>query len=258
METDKEIKQAMRSRYDAIGERVGISIEKLTEDHAIWRSVEGSTPALAYYRRRKIQTALALGNFRPGSAILDVGCGTGDYTCLLARMGFRMTGLDLSPVSIETARMKAERLHLGATFVVADAESLENMPEGSFEGVVSFSALRYVPRIERALASIARVLKSRGRAVLDFPNRYCPWFSVLKVPLRVERHPYDHLYSAGQVASLLRAAGLTEVTTRHVLYTPYQTPTFLLDLFRLADVVGERTPLLNRTAAIIFGAGMKP
>ena len=220
---------------------------------------EGAKPALAYYRRRKLETALQLGGFRHGAALLDVGCATGDYTLLWARRGFRMTGADLSPASIETARRKAQLAGQGGMqFLTADAETLSGVPDAAFDGVVSFSALRYVPNLDRALAAIARVLKPGGVAALDFPNRYCPWFTLLKNRVGVETHIHDHQYGAGEISRLFEAAGLRDVQVRHLLFTSYLTPKVLLPAFRLFDRIGEQTPLLNRTAAILMVKGVKP
>jgi SAM-dependent methyltransferase len=230
-------------------------IESVAE---LWRIAEGARPALAYFRRRKLDTALTLGRFQSGAALLDVGCATGDYTFLLARRGFRMTGADLSPKSIQTAVTKAQRLGLREIrFVVDDAEQLAELPEASFDGVVSFSALRYVPNLDGALAAIRRVLKPGGAAALDFPNRFCPWFKLLKNRFGVETHFHDHHYSGAEIRRLFTAAGFTDVSVRHILFTSYLTPAPLLPPFRLLDAVGEHLPLLNQMAAILMARGVK-
>lgn len=254
----EEVKQAMRERYDQLGAGVVRRLDELADPAQVWHHIEGATPALAYFRRRKIQTTLELGRLKPRSSILDVGCGTGDYTLLLARLGFRMTGADLSAKSLEAARQKAARVGIAdARFVISDAEKLEECPEAAFDAVVSYSTLRYVTRLDRAFQAIARILKPGGIAVLDFPNKYCPWFAILKRPFGVETHFHDHLYSAGEIARQFEVARFRSVRVKHVLFTSYLTPAPLLPLFQFADVVGERTPLVSHTAAIIFGRGVK-
>jgi SAM-dependent methyltransferase len=47
-----------------------------------------------------------------GPRILDVGCGTGDLVIALARRGFHVTGVDISPVAIAAARKKAAEVHV--------------------------------------------------------------------------------------------------------------------------------------------------
>jgi SAM-dependent methyltransferase len=255
---DADIKQAMRQRYDGFGKAVADAVEGMHGPGEVWRMAEGARPALAYYRRRKLETALRLGGFRAGAALLDVGCATADYTLLFARRGFHMTGADLSPVSIDTARRKAHLTgHDEMRFVVTDAETLAGVPDATFDGVVSFSALRYVPNLDRALAAIHRVLKPAGVVVLDVPNRYCPWFKLLKNRVGVETHFHDHHYAAGEIRRRLGAAGFADLRTRHLLYTSYLTPARLLPAFRLVDRIGERLPLFSRTAAILMARGVK-
>lgn len=53
--------------------------------------------------------------------VLDLGCGTGSLTALLAQAGHRVTGVDVSPQMIERARAKLDVAGLPATFVVGDA-----------------------------------------------------------------------------------------------------------------------------------------
>jgi SAM-dependent methyltransferase len=252
------VKTDLRLRYDGLGGEVLSRLERIRDPERLWRLVEGERPALRYFRMRKVETALALGRFTPGSRLLEVGCGTGDYSFLLARRGFRMRGIDLSPVSIEAARQKAAILGLpDIAFTVSDAEALSEIEDASVDGVISFSTLRYVPDPRQALRAIYRVLRPGGVAVVDFPNRYCPWFRWLKTRFGVEGHIHDHFYSTREVLGLLEAAGFPGLAARRILFTPYVLPAPLLPLFRAIDRVAERLPGANQTAGIIVARGAK-
>lgn len=252
------IKKEIQARYDQMGEGAAQGLKGIDGARQLWPLVEGNRPALAYFRRRKIEIALALGAFPPGSTILEVGCGTGDYAFLLARMGFKMQGADLSQGSIDAARQKASILGFrDMSFVVADAESLAGIGDASIDGVVSFSALRYVPGLKQALLAIRRVLKPGGVAVLDFPNRHCPWFRLLKTRFGVERHIHDQHYSTREIVTLMRAAGFADVVAQRILFTTYVLPAPLLPLFKVIDWLGERTPGISHTAGIIMARGRK-
>jgi ubiquinone/menaquinone biosynthesis C-methylase UbiE len=254
-----QVKREIQAHYDDLGKGMLKILTGIQDPSAVWRLVEGDRPALAYFRQRKLQTALALGGFAPGSNLLEVGCGTGDYTLLLARAGFRICGVDLSPASIDSAKAKASRLQVpNVSFNVADAETLADIPDGSIDGVVSFSALRYVPDVQRALRAMWRVLKPRGIAVVDFPNKFCPWFTLLKNHFGVETHIHDHQFSTRQARELLRQAGFEAISARRLLFTTYVLPSRLLPLFKAIDFVGEWLPLVNLTAGIIMVRGARP
>ena len=176
----------------------------------------------------------------------------------MAHMGYQMIGVDLSPKSIEAAKAKASILGArGVSFMVSDAEALSELPESSVDGVVSFSTLRYVPELKQALLAIRRVLRPNGVAILDFPNRFCPWFRLLKTHFGVERHIHDHHYSTREIVTLMRDAGFADVVAKRILFTTYVLPAPLLPLFRIIDWVGERALGINQTAGIIMVRGRK-
>lgn len=60
--------------------------------------------------------------------VLDVGCGTGEHTILLARLGYDVLGIDFAPEAVEQARRNAEANGVEARFEVADAMNLPGEP----------------------------------------------------------------------------------------------------------------------------------
>jgi SAM-dependent methyltransferase len=253
-----QVKADIRAHYDKLADKFLSDVKKVRDASESWRQVEGDRPSLAYFRRRKVQTALALGRFAPGATIAEIGCGTGDYTFLFARLGFKMIGVDLSPRSIETARAKASIIgSKDVSFIVSDAEELSEIADNTLDGVVSFSALRYVPNLPNALRAIRRILRPNGVAVVDFPNKYCPWFRLLKNYFGVETHIHDHQLSTRQLLAALNAAGFCETAAKRILFTTYVLPGALLPLFKLFDTVGERLPVINQSAGIIVASGAK-
>jgi ubiquinone/menaquinone biosynthesis C-methylase UbiE len=66
-----------------------------------------------------------------GAPVLEVACGTGNYTTALAESGFRMTGVDVSDVMLSRARSKSAEVNC----VQADAVQLP-FADGSFRGAV--------------------------------------------------------------------------------------------------------------------------
>lgn len=60
--------------------------------------------------------------------VLDVGCGTGEHTILLTRLGYDVLGIDFAPQAVEQARRNAEAKNVDARFEVADAMNLGDEP----------------------------------------------------------------------------------------------------------------------------------
>jgi SAM-dependent methyltransferase len=62
------------------------------------------------------------------SKVLDVGCGTGEHTILLTRLGYDVLGIDFAPHAVEQARANAAEKGVDARFEVADAMNLGDEP----------------------------------------------------------------------------------------------------------------------------------
>lgn len=97
-----------------------------------------------------------------GERILDVGCGTGHLTAKIATNGAQATGIDQSAEMIQEARAAYPALR----FEVMDARQLV-FPE-KFDAVFSNATLHWIKEPERAVQSMARVLRPGGRFVAEF------------------------------------------------------------------------------------------
>lgn len=96
-----------------------------------------------------------------GLAGLDLGCGEGHNTRLLAKLGARMTALDLAENFIRHARAEEARAPLGITYHHASAVELP-YPDASFDFVTAFMSLMDIPETARVLEEACRVLKPGG------------------------------------------------------------------------------------------------
>jgi ubiquinone/menaquinone biosynthesis C-methylase UbiE len=106
--------------------------------------------------------------------ILDIGCGNGRdvfmLNSLLKSFSPRFTAIDISPISIELANiLKKMRGEDNCVFKVGNAEKLE-FDNDSFDVVFCSELLEHLPKPERCLAEIHRVLKRGGTAVITTPN----------------------------------------------------------------------------------------
>jgi len=244
-------KHEIQEKYDKTAERMEQALPKIGVLHT------DVSPVMKYFRQRKVSTALELAGFAKGSKILDVGSNMGQYTSLLAEKGYEMTGIDISGKSIEMAKKNADALKLGIDYYQADAEDLSLFADESFDGVVSFSVLRYVPNLDKALREIYRVTRKGGKVALDFPNSQCPWFKLMKNRFGVENHIYDHFFTSKGLRGMFEEAGFTSVEACKIMFTHYTFSPKFLGLYKFIDLVGEHTPLIRSMAAIIMCKGEK-
>jgi len=101
-----------------------------------------------------------------GARVLEVGCGPGRLSILLAREhGLDVTGLDLDPAMITRARANARHLEPRPSFLVGDVASLA-LPDASFDLVVSTLSMHHWDDPSAGLAEIGRVLRPGARALV--------------------------------------------------------------------------------------------
>jgi demethylmenaquinone methyltransferase/2-methoxy-6-polyprenyl-1,4-benzoquinol methylase len=129
--------------------------------------------------RRKTARALEPSLFE-GARILDVACGTGDLSLVLAEAGAaRIIGLDFCRPMLEIARRKADADSRSIPFVEGDALRLPFADE-TFDAVTIAFGLRNLAGIADGLRELRRVLKEGGRlAVLEFSSPVVPGFRAL-------------------------------------------------------------------------------
>jgi SAM-dependent methyltransferase len=106
--------------------------------------------------------------FSPQS-VLDLACGTGSASLILAREGRQVTGVDVSPTMLEVARRKLQAAGLYAEFVVADMRRFA-LREPVDAAICLFDSLNYLltpESVRAALRAVARALKPGGLFVFD-------------------------------------------------------------------------------------------
>lgn len=104
----------------------------------------------------------------PGARLLDLGCGTGRHAVPLAEQGYRVTGVELSPLYVEKARERAARKGVEVEIVHQDMRSLAY--EDEFDGVLCmFNSFGYFDAADnrKVLQLLRRAVKPGGWVFLD-------------------------------------------------------------------------------------------
>ncbi|WP_435923923.1 class I SAM-dependent methyltransferase [Paenibacillus sp. DYY-L-2] len=165
-------------------------------------------------------------NARPGERILDLGCGTGDLTKVIADSGADAVGMDLSVPMIEQARSK----YPGLDFRVGNAESFQ--PEEPFDAVFSNAALHWMRNARGVADSVWNALKPGGRFVAELGGKgnvaaiIRSLAFVLERDYGVDAGPLNPWYfpALGEYCALLEEKGFRVVHAAH-----FDRPTSLGD-----------------------------
>jgi SAM-dependent methyltransferase len=156
---------------------------------------------LAAYLRERVYR-------RPGR-LLDVGCGRGEHLAAFSKLGFEVTGVDVSPRAREHAR--------GHQVVVVDLEREPlPFPEGSFDHIFSKSVVEHMRNPGALLAKTRGVLRAGGRAAIMTPS----WAHTYWGPFYVD-HTHVTPFTAPALVDALTIAGFRGVEVSHFYQLPH-------------------------------------
>ena len=170
------------------------------------RTIPGVASENYWFRRHEAAYRFAVGRTR--GRVLDVGCGEGYGTAMLAE-GRTVTALELDP----SAALHAAARYPAVRMVRADACRIPFRPK-AFDGVVALQVLEHLWCVDRFLEGVRDSLAPGGAFVLSTPNRET--FS----PDGVRNPFHSHEFTAGELTTLLADAfpAVEVVGVRHGLY----------------------------------------
>ncbi|HKI68455.1 MAG TPA: class I SAM-dependent methyltransferase [Verrucomicrobiae bacterium] len=140
-----------------------------TENAAFWDEYMGED-GNDFHRKLVMPTALRLLELQAGWRVLEVACGSGNFSRQMASQGVEVVGFDVSPTFIDIATQRsaasphADRL----THQVIDATDVPAMlalGAGTFDAAVCNMALMDIPALEPLVTALSKLLKPGGRFV---------------------------------------------------------------------------------------------
>ncbi|CCF83128.1 class I SAM-dependent methyltransferase [Nitrolancea hollandica] len=146
---------------------------------------------------------------------LDIGCGTGFLTLLLAELGHNVTGVDIAPEMLELARQKATQAGLAVEFRLGDAEKLEDTDD-SYDLIVARHLIWTLPNPAQAVREWQRLLKPGGRLALVEGNWGTPTAISEYEEIR-SRLPFYGGLPSEQLTQFLQAQGLRNIVVQPLM-----------------------------------------
>ncbi|HZK84626.1 MAG TPA: class I SAM-dependent methyltransferase [Desulfosporosinus sp.] len=123
----------------------------------------------------QVERELAFQLFQPsGPKILEIGCGTGQYTTQLAEQGYQTTAVDISAEMMARAREKITNLGYQVKWLNADITQIMDQLE-QYQGIISMSAFEFIPNPEKILASLFEHLEPNGCLVMGVITGDSSW-----------------------------------------------------------------------------------
>ncbi len=119
-----------------------------------------------------IESAMRL---RPGSRLLDAGCGPGYFAIAFAQRCCVVDGVDISPKMIERARVNAAAAGVAVDFSVGDLAALD-APDAVYDAIMARMALQFSPHLSAVLDEFERVAKPDARFWLSAPGALAPMY----------------------------------------------------------------------------------
>ncbi len=144
-----------------------------------------------------------INSMKTGKTVLELGCGIGMDTFVMAKNGLGVTALDLTHVGVKTAKNRFQKCNLNGSFLVGDAEVLP-IKDNSFDYVYSFGVLHHAANTEKTINEVYRVLRPQGEAKIMLYHRH----SINELVHRITKVPFE---DKDEVCPVVRRFTIREV-----------------------------------------------
>jgi 2-polyprenyl-6-hydroxyphenyl methylase / 3-demethylubiquinone-9 3-methyltransferase len=163
-----------------------------------------------------------------GARILDVGCGGGLLCEALQALGAQVTGIDLAPAMLETARLHAVERGVAIDYRLLGAETLAGAEPGSFDVVTCMEMIEHVPDPGAVVAALGVLVRPGGAVFVSTLNRTPKSFVQAIIAAEylfrlVPRgtHEYERLVRPSELAHWGRDSGLIPQDVSGLAFDPF-------------------------------------
>jgi 2-polyprenyl-3-methyl-5-hydroxy-6-metoxy-1,4-benzoquinol methylase len=159
----------------------------------------------------ELRRRFLLEHLQAGARVLDLGCGEGAFTALMAQAGAQPVGVEVADAALQRAR----KAHPSLEFRLAPLDGPLPLGDGGFELVWASEVIEHVADTARWLSEVRRVLAPRGRLLVTTPKH--TRLAILVRGLERYSQPLGdhlHLYTRRSLAGVLAEFDFDEVSVR--------------------------------------------
>ncbi|MGN1033457.1 MAG: class I SAM-dependent methyltransferase, partial [Intestinibacter sp.] len=178
--------------------------------------------------------------------VLDIGCGPGEFTILMALAGHDATGVDLTPAMLDQARNNAKKYNVEANFINMDVQNLQFEDE-TFDLIIARNVTWNLQDAESFFKGCHRVLKVGGRMVYFDANWYLYMYDEeVRREKEIADKKYEEIYKKESDHSIknLRASNIAHMLSLSKENRPNwdreNLPEYGFKVIRIDENINER------------------
>ena len=181
-------------------------------------------PRHLQYKKRD----LVLTYVKPGRALIDIGCGTGEFVCKLKDRFEELVGIDPDPFAIEFSRNRLGE-EKKIAFYQQELGSL-GFPTEHFDVCLCLDVLEHIQDLNPLLDEIRRILKPGGEMIVSVPN----WYDILYAKILRRNPNHVHTLPPWMWVKAFRRAGFSVSSYRAVDFPVFKS-----------DFLSRKIPILG-------------
>ncbi|MBN2386428.1 MAG: methyltransferase domain-containing protein [Anaerolineales bacterium] len=214
------------------------------------------TPAGQVRAQRRAATIARAAGLTPGMRVLEIGCGTGNFTEKFAAYGAQIIALDISEELLTEARRRGLP---DVTFLCQPFETLGSAE--AFDAILGSSILHHL-EIGPALQEILRLLRPGGVMSFAEPNMANPQIMLQKnvrwIGERLGESPDETAFFRGALGRLMRRVGFVDVCIAPRDWLHPSTSVGMIPFVQKLEAALESVPLVRSLAGSLYISARRP